>query len=133
MMSLREIAMFGICGVIGYAVDVGVLHVTAPALGPYGGRALSYLAAATTTFLLNRSLTFRVRERAGFLRQWALFLIANLGGGAVNFGVYAGVVAANVWPLSLPWAAVAAGSLAGAAVNFTLAKRVVFTPRRPID
>ncbi len=124
--ALRQALTFGAVGVVGYVVDASILFAVTPALGAYAGRVVSYLCAATTTFALNRRLTFGVRGRAGLIRQWAAFVIANLAGGAVNFAVYAALIAAAPAPLDNPWLAVAAGSLAGMALNFTLSKRVVF-------
>jgi putative flippase GtrA len=124
--TLRQALTFGAVGVVGYGVDAGVLHLFAPLLGPYLGRAASYLCAATTTFALNRRFTFGVRGRGRVVQQWAAFVTANLAGGAVNFAVYAAMIAAAPAPFDNPWIAVAAGSLAGMALNFTLSKRVVF-------
>lgn len=124
--TLRQVGMFAVSGVIGYVVDVAVLHVAAPFAGPYGGRVISYFAAATTTFLMNRRFTFGVRGREKFFKQWGAFLLANLSGGAVNYTIYALLTAFAPAPANHPFLAVAAGSLSGMAINFTLSKRVVF-------
>src|SRR6476469_6404288 len=55
-----ELLRFGIVGVAGFVVDAAVLTAAiALGLGPWLGRVLSYLAAATATFALNRAWTFR--------------------------------------------------------------------------
>src|SRR2546423_510705 len=69
-----ELLRFGVVGVIGFVVDAAVLTAAiALGLGPWLGRALSYLVAATTTFALNRAWTFRSAAQAQPVRQWATF------------------------------------------------------------
>jgi putative flippase GtrA len=90
------------------------------------GRALSYLCAATVTWLLNRRWTFASTDHL-FLRQAVRFLSANAVGGAMNYGI--SVALAIAFPSvfgNYSGLAVAAGSLAGLAVNFSLSKRFVF-------
>ena len=109
---LRQMWRFGVVGGIGFVVDSAVLMAAiALGAGPYGGRVLSYLAAATTTWALNRAWTFRGRGAGPAHRQWARFLLVNLVGFALNYGTYAlllsnmPLVAAHpviCWPAS-PW------------------------------
>jgi putative flippase GtrA len=118
---------FGVVGTIGFVVDTAVLYAgLALGLGLYGGRAISYLAAATTTWALNRAWTFRSAGSGPAWRQWAVFVAVNLIGFACNYGTYA----ALVWSLPLvaahPVLGVAAGSLAGMVGNFVLSRRYVF-------
>jgi putative flippase GtrA len=84
------------------------------------------VAAATTTWALNRLWTFRGRGEGPALRQWALFLAVNLIGFASNYGTYAVLVAAVPQVAENPILGVAAGSLAGMAGNFLLSRRYVF-------
>jgi putative flippase GtrA len=129
----RQFLHFGVVGVIGFVVDAAVLYalLTWSGAGFYLGRLVSYLAAATSTWYLNRRFTFvdHAPDRAAW--QWARFVTVNAVGGAVNFGVYSAFVL--YWPRA-PWsplAGVAAGSLAGLIVNFTLSRRLVFRPAAP--
>ncbi|PHK96672.1 GtrA-like protein [Pseudoroseomonas rhizosphaerae] len=122
---------FGVVGTAGFVVDTATLYLALwLGAGLYGGRVLSYLAAASGNWALNRAWTFRAARRpgghAGAARQWALFLLVNLVGFAVNYGTYAALVAS--WPLAAahPVLAVAAGSLAGMTGNFVLSRRFVF-------
>ena len=95
-------------------------------LGPWLGRVLSYLAAATTTFALNRAWTFRARQARPPVRQWALFLVVYLVGFAFNYGTYAVLIALVPLVAANPVLGVAAGSLAGLVGNFVLSRRFVF-------
>lgn len=125
--TLLQFLQFGVVGTIGFVVDTAVLYVgLALGLGLYGGRAVSYLAAATTTWALNRAWTFRAAGQAPMARQWAVFVLVNLLGFACNYGTYALLVAGVPLVAAHPVLGVAAGSLAGMVGNFVLSRRYVF-------
>ena len=102
-------------------------------LDVYSGRVFSFLVAATTTWALNRRFTFTGaggRTDSGSpARQWLRFLGANALGGAVNYAVYAAIVTFTTLGAALPVLAVAPGSIAGLAFNFTISKFWVFKAR----
>ena len=124
---LTELLRFGVVGVAGFVVDAAVLLAAiALGLGPWFGRVVSYLAAASTTFALNRAWTFRTAARTAPVRQWALFLAVNLVGFAFNYGTYAALIATVPLVAANPVLGVAAGSLAGMVGNFILSRRFVF-------
>jgi putative flippase GtrA len=125
--TLTQFLRFGVVGTVGFVVDTAVLYAgLALGLGLYSGRALSYVAAATTTWALNRAWTFRGRGDGPVARQWALFLAVNLIGFACNYGTYAALVAGVPAVAAYPVIGVAAGSLAGMVGNFLLSRRYVF-------
>jgi putative flippase GtrA len=116
---------FAIVGTAGFAVDASVLWmVVRLGCNPFLGRALSYPVAATFTWACNRWWAFG-DDSPKLLTQWAKFLIANLFGGTVNYATYAALVLACGISM-VPVLGVAAGSLAGLAVNFIVSKRYVF-------
>jgi putative flippase GtrA len=124
---LVQFLRFGVVGTIGFMVDTAVLYgALALGLGLYGGRAISYLVAATTTWALNRAWTFRGQGDAPAFRQWAVFVLVNLVGFACNYGTYAALVATVTFVAQHPVLGVAAGSLAGLSGNFLLSRRFVF-------
>jgi putative flippase GtrA len=129
---IGEFCRFSVVGTAGFLIDVTVLTVTmAAGAGPYGGRVLSYLAAATATWALNRIWTFRNKNKsASPTQQWLLFLSVNLIGFAINYGTYAALL--NTLPViqTHPALGVAAGSIAGLAGNFLLSRRIVFAASR---
>ncbi len=130
MKAGREFMSFAAVGVIGFAVDVGVLYLAAPALGWYGARVLSFIAAATVTWALNRRFTFKARHSGRSVgREYAGYLATMLGGALVNYGVYVLVLLGFDGPWA-PAAGVALGSIAGLAVNFLSARHLVFGARR---
>lgn len=120
---------FALVGVAGFVVDASALHVAMHYFGAghYTGRIISYLAAATSTWVLNRHYTFRAHQDSNLVREWLKFLAANSAGGLVNYSTYAALVAASTLVAAWPALGVAAGSLTGLIVNFTLSRRLVFT------
>jgi putative flippase GtrA len=124
-----QMLRFGIVGGIGFLVDAGVLTLMlALGLGPYSGRVVSFLAAATTTWALNRSFTFRrdspsPTHPAG---EWLAYLGLMVIGGLVNYGTYALAVAILDPVARHPVIGVALGSIAGMAINFWTSKTMVF-------
>jgi putative flippase GtrA len=128
----QEFGRFGIVGTVGFLVDVAVLYAALwLGAGPYGGRLVSYLAAATTTWLLNRIWTFQDRNSdISPVRQWGIFLVVNLVGFASNYGTYALLIGVSPFCARHPVIAVAAGALAGMLGNFALSRRYVFGERQ---
>lgn len=125
----RQFIGFCAVGSAGLVVDVAMLAIARGALGVYGARAVSFLAAATATWLLNRRFTFsekRDRKSHGIVGEYAHYLGIMATGGAVNYGTYS-VLALNLdqspWALS---AYVAIGSFAGLAVNYLGASRWLY-------
>ena len=127
MKLCRQFLSFAVVGAIGFVVDVAVLYLMAPLLGWYGARVLSFLAAATATWALNRRYTFR-RSQASVLREYLGYLGTMLGGAVVNYGAYVLVLHWATGPWA-PAAGVALGSCAGLVVNFLSARYLVFRAR----
>jgi putative flippase GtrA len=132
--TARQFLRFGLIGTAGFVVDSGVLRLTHELLNldRYSGRLLSWFAAATFTWAMNRHFTFA--DHSPPLRQWLAFLSANAIGGVVNLGVYYALVTFVAAIAETPTLGVAAGSIAGLFFNFTASKIVVFrrARRRPV-
>ncbi|MGJ7509144.1 GtrA family protein [Variovorax sp. GT1P44] len=130
MRAGREFLSFAIVGTVGVVVDMGVLYLVAPLLGWYGARVVSFIAAATTTWALNRRYTFTARESGSSLRrEYAHYLLTMLGGALVNYAVYV-LTLHWVGGVLAPALGVALGSCAGLAVNFMSARHLVFKSAR---
>ncbi len=125
---IRQFGMFGLVGIAGLLVDMAALRLLLNGIGLdfYSARVLSFLAAATTTWALNRRFTFREANHAPLLRQWAAFVAANSLGGVVNYTVYAALVSTLALCARWPEIGVAAGSVAGMFLNFAASKRLIF-------
>lgn len=130
---IEQFLRFGVVGTVGFLVDATVLlGMLALGLGPYGGRVVSYLAAASTTFALNRAWTFSSANRdAPVAAQWGRFVLLNLVGFCANYGTYAALIATVPLVAQYPVLGVAAGSLAGMFINFGLSRQFVFRDGSP--
>jgi putative flippase GtrA len=124
---LVQFITFGIVGTIGFVIDTGTVYALRHAVGLYVAGLAAYFTAATGTWLCNRLWTFRhVPRTEPWHVQWGRFFTANLGGFAINRGLY--VVLVTFWDLAArqPVIAVGAGALAGLTLNFNLSRKLVF-------
>ncbi|MFD1109304.1 GtrA family protein [Pseudoroseomonas ludipueritiae] len=124
---MGEFLRFGVVGTLGFLVDTAMLYAALSlGTGLYLGRVISYVAAASTNWALNRAWTFRQADRSRRSRQWTMFLLVNLLGFAINYGTY--ILLVTYWPVASrhPVVAVAAGAIAGLGGNFLLSRRFVF-------
>jgi putative flippase GtrA len=120
---------FGMVGGIGFLVDTGILYaMLALGLDRYSGRVVSFLGAATATWILNRSFTFRSNSPSGAhpAGEWLAYLGLMAIGGLVNYGTYAAAITLSETMHRHPALGVALGSIAGMAINFWSAKTMVF-------
>jgi putative flippase GtrA len=121
-----QLLRFAVVGSIGFLFDTATVYALRSPLGLYGAGAVAYLVAASINWLLNRLWTFRGRSSGPAHRQWARFLLANLGGFVLNRGTYAALIAFFPFAAAVPVLAVAAGAIAGLAANFLSSRRFVF-------
>ena len=116
---------FCVVGTLAFLVDAGVLTALAAGAGldPYAARVISFLAAATFTWWLNRRWTFEVKHRPTGA-EWSAYVGLMVLGAAVNYGTYAAAI--TWWPLAREhlWIGVALGSIAGLGVNFASSSRL---------
>ncbi len=124
---LPQFFSFGCVGVAGLVADAGVLWLMLHlGLDAYSGRVVSYLAAATVTWVLNRHFTFKGQGSGSLWRQWLKFLLANLSGFAANYATFA--LCINWVPLMQEYKLLALipASIVGLVFNFTASKKLVF-------
>lgn len=128
---IRQLFFFAVAGVIGLLVDVAVLYALRGAIGPFYGRAVSFFAAVVATWLVNRTLTFRDR-RSGLTRrrEFTAYFTLMLAGGAVNYATYSAMVLTSELVRQHLFLGVAAGSVAGMAVNFLTSRYLLFRRSR---
>jgi len=129
---MRQFALFCVAGAIGFVVDAGVVQALVRGLGwdPYLSRLLSFLCAMTATWVFNRRYTFAHARGESLLHEYGRYAVAMAGGFVVNYGTYALLVWA--FPLVREWPVigVAAGSVAGLAVNYASSRFWVFRQPR---
>jgi putative flippase GtrA len=126
ILALLQFMMFGTVGVAGFLTDTASVYLLRYRLGLYGAGIVAYGVAASATWILNRSWTFRGRGSGPAHRQWARFLVVNLAGFVLNRGTYALLVTFVPRCAAQPVYAVAAGAIAGMFVNFNLSRTMVF-------
>lgn len=131
-MHLRsDFILFGAIGTAAFLVDGSILYSVKGILGVYWGRLLSFFCAVLFTWLLNRNLTFKRRASGRSLSaEFAHYFLVMLGGGMVNYFLYAILVVTVEAVANKPILGVAAGSCAGLIFNFTLARRFVYSRQR---
>ncbi len=129
---MRQLLLFGIAGTLGFLVDAGVVSVLVHGAdwNPYLARLVSFLCAVATTFAFNRTYTFAAGGRQRLAGQAGRYLVAMIGGFAVNYGAYAALVHGTELVRAWPVIGVAAGSIAGLAVNYLGARFWVFAGKR---
>ena len=106
-------------------VDIGVLYVGRHWFGNYGGRALSFLAAVTFTWLFSRNITFSRTNELSAWKEYLAYLSSMLVGGAVNYGAYAASLHLFGFVRVKPAWGVAIGSLSGLTFNYLSAQRII--------
>lgn len=127
MAWLITLLRFGLVGVLGFAVDAGVMQalVTFAGWGPVQARAVSIPVAVLATWALNRTITFRDSD-APVLRSLARYIAVSATGAAVNFVVYTGLVLSSRTMAAAPLAALAIASIVALLVNFLGSKHFAF-------
>ena len=124
---IKEILIFGIAGVVAYLVDVLFTTLLEPYLGVYIARIPAFLAAATTTWVINRKITFKHRpsKYENLLTEYGHYLSLMLVGAVVNYSAYAVAVTFIEGDFKVI-ISVAIGSLAGMGVNFITSRKYIY-------
>lgn len=134
MKTFRIIILFGFSGLVGFLVDAAVLYLLKDICGVYYGRICSFFCAVLCTWLINRHATFRDR-RSGLskVNELSRYAALMLGGGLVNYSIYALLVSQFDVLRDYLFIAVAAGSLAGMAVNLISSRFLLYRFGSPRD
>lgn len=139
---LKQFIKFGLVGFFNTIVDLGILNVLifSTGLGREGGRyftlfkSLSFICAATNSYVLNKYWVFRSEEDKGKVLQISKFFLITCGGGLINI-VIASLVVTYIPVILLPshlWPTF--GALCGTAIgmvwNFSGYKYLVFREKK---
>ncbi len=87
---VHEVAKFGVVGLIGFVVQLGVqnaLHSGA-GVGPTIALTIAYIIATMVTFVGNRHWAFKHRKGRGLRHETVLFVLLNV----VGYGIQVGIV-----------------------------------------
>ena len=87
---VHEVAKFGVVGLAGFVVQLGVQNLLHSGLkvGAITSLTVAYVIAAAVTFLGNRHWAFKHRKGAGLKRETIVFVLLNL----VGYGIQVGIV-----------------------------------------
>jgi putative flippase GtrA len=123
----RRLVTFALVGAGAFVIDAGLLALLLGAgLERVPARALSLFAGMSFAFALNRAFTFAEFRGQSLPRQFALYLLANLTGAAVNYVVFLALTAKGAWLADAPFIAVGVGAVAGMGFNFTASRLTAF-------
>ena len=134
--ELPRLIGFCLVGGGGFIVHSGLVFLlTGPLAKPLAMNAIlawfpAFVMAVTFTWLLNRFLIFRgLGEHSASGEAVRYFIIESIGA-AINFAVYASIVAAKVPVLSNPVLALACGASVAFAFNYIVLRIVVYGQAR---
>lgn len=125
----RQFIAFCAVGAVGFLVDAGTLSVLKRVVGMdlISARFVSaFVFAMTTTWYLNRILTFRGRRSQSPWQEYVRFAMVNSIGNLSNVGVYSVLVESVALFGRVPELAVVVGTAVGLVFNFTGSKYLVF-------
>lgn len=126
-MMLGQLMRFSMVGGAGFLLDAALLQglISLMGMDPFSARVFSFLGAATLTWALNRSYTFNMPQRdASAHGEWLRYTGLMVIGAIVNYATYAYCLTTFPIAARFPVLGVAAGSLAGLAINFATSRRL---------
>jgi putative flippase GtrA len=123
---LGRIASFSGVGAIGFGIDASILSTLVHFFGwpHYTARAMSFAAAVTVTWYLNRLWVFGAT--GDIAREYRAYFTVQVAGATINLGTYAFVIAAVPGLAQLPVLPLAAGASLALLFNYSMARRWVF-------
>jgi putative flippase GtrA len=122
-----ELLRFIFVGCLGFVVDAGlVLLLSEAGVSPILARIPALTFAIITTWILNRTLTFRVNSTRSSKEAWR-YLVVALSAAILNFLFYTALVMADVRPVT----AVAVSTIALLFCSFYGYRRFAFKLEMP--
>ena len=87
---VHEVAKFGVVGLVGFVVQLGVQNALryGAGAGPTIALTIAYIAATTVTFVGKRHWAFKHRKGKGLKDETILFVLLNV----VGYGIQVGIV-----------------------------------------
>jgi len=124
----RRLPGFVLVGVIGFVVDATILTLlmTGPGLDHYSSRAISFTAAVTVTWYLNRRWVFDRRAVTMRGREYSAYVLVQIVGAVINLAVFVLVIELVPGLVKTPVVPLAVGAIAGLLFNFTASSTLVF-------
>lgn len=125
---LQRFPGFVLVGAIGFLVDAGILTalVTGFGVGHYGARAISFTAAVTATWYMNRRWVFETIAAHRSSREYTSYLVVQVIGAVINLSVYVAVIELVPKLARTPVIPLALGAAIALLFNFSASSRFVF-------
>jgi putative flippase GtrA len=128
---IAQAVRYGLVGFVGLFVNITVMNDTRSLVSLQLAGALAYVAAASVTWALHRTFTFRGHaprrvRRVDIGRQWLVFVAVNVVGGAVYYGIFWSLTTHVAPCRANPVIAICAGGTVGLIVNFLMSRSFVF-------
>jgi putative flippase GtrA len=130
--TVRQFLSFLVVGGVGLVVDAGVFWIAHEHAHwtIFWSRVLSVIVAITTTWLLNRAITFRRYASAERAAEYIRYVISQALGLTVNLAVFTAALLLVPRLQEIPIVALLLGSAVALFVNFIAAKLFAFRARR---
>jgi putative flippase GtrA len=132
----QQFLKFCFVGGVGFVVDAGTFTILTKLAGLdlVTGRLFSmFVFGMTSTYLLNRYLTFRAQRSTTMFREYLRFAMANIIGNLLNFTTHSLLVENLALFHRLPILGIVAGTAVGLVFNFTGSKYFVFRSTKATD
>jgi putative flippase GtrA len=129
-----QFVQFAGVGAIGFVVDALIFIALTGWYAdwhPYLARALSATCSISTTWALNRRVTFREQQSADARGEYLRYVLAQVVGLILNLGVFAVGVALVPLLRRVPLLALILGAGVALTVNFLTAKHIAFRGEPP--
>ena len=122
----QQVVGFLVVGTVGFAIDAGIVQLLVGvwSIDTMLARAISFLSAASFTWIANRRWSFVVIAKHS-LSEYVRYIILMSVGAALNLGIFWVLVSEIPMLSSYPAIAVVPGTAAGMVFNF-LAMRWLF-------
>lgn len=124
-----RLSRFTLVGGVGFMIDAGILTLLVNVLGfgHYGGRAISFTAAVTATWLANRYWVFRTDASLDRRKEYTRYLAVQIAGAAINLCVYVLAIESLPHLARIPVVPLAIGATVALLFNYSASGRFVFT------
>lgn len=128
----QVLSRFLVVGAVGFCTDGGLLSwLMGQGWTIVQARSLSFLAAVSITWWLNRVWTFRAVQPAAPRREYVLYFLTQVAGALINLLVFFVLVHAFETLRHLPLIPLAAGAAVAIVFNFSVSRLVVYKYPRP--
>ena len=130
---MTQAGRFAAIGAIGFVVDGGILTILDSVydVSLFYARLVSFSAAVTVTWYLNRHLTFASGGRNEAGREWGRYAVVNGIGALLNMGIFFWLIYVYEWLAAWPIVPLAIAAGLALVFNFFASRRIAFRHGQP--